>query len=65
MVPGQNKLVYSHRVPEDFNRAIEVRVTERTVRVICDAPGIAAVSHVLTWGEWRELVAAVDGSWPE
>lgn len=57
--------VYEHRTPEDHDRALEVRVTRDSVRVICDAPGIASVSHLLTWGEWRELVSAVDASWPE
>ena len=54
--------VYEHRTPEDFDRAIEVRVSSEQVRVICDAPGIASVSHVLTWQEWDELVAAVDAA---
>lgn len=57
-----NRLVYSHKTPEDFGRAIEVRVTTDSVRVVCDAPGIAAVSHVLSWQEWDELVAAVDAA---
>lgn len=57
--------VYEHRTPEDHDRALEVRVTRDEVRVVCDAPGIAAVGHALSWSEWRALVSAVDASWPE
>lgn len=56
----QSTLVYVHRTPEDHNRAIEARVIAGTVRIVCDAPGIAAVSHVLGWQEWDELVRAVE-----
>lgn len=57
--------VYEHHAHDDPERAVEVRVSTTVVRIICDAPGLASVSHVLSWGEWRELVAAVDASWPE
>lgn len=60
--PRRSSKVYEHRTPEDHNRAIEVRVIGGTVRVVCDAPGIAAVSHVLSWQEWDELVHAVDAA---
>lgn len=59
------KKIYEHRVPDDFDRSLSLHVSAVAVRIVCDAPGIASVSHVLGWSEWRELVATVDASWPE
>ena len=57
--------MFKHVVPTDYDRSLEVSVSAVAVRITCDAPGIAAVSHSLTWAEWRDLVATIDASWPE
>lgn len=40
-------------------RTLLVEVDTRQVRIVCDSPGVASVSHVLTWDEWARLVTAV------
>ena len=52
--------VFNHSDALEPHRSIEVSLNDQVVRVTCDAAGIAAVSHVLSWQEWEELVAAVN-----
>ena len=56
------KKVYVHSDEQDPGRVLEVRTNDSVVRVTCDAAGLAAVSHVMPWQEWEELVLKVRGS---
>lgn len=59
------KRIYEHRDELRADRTLTIEADAEHVRIACDSPGIASVSHVLSWGEWREMAAVVDGSWPE
>jgi hypothetical protein len=53
------KRAYLHRDELLPERTLEVETDCQVVRVVCDSPGIASVSHVLTLAEWDVLVASV------
>lgn len=40
-------------------RTLLVECDTTHVRIVCDSPGVASVSHVLTWDEWARMIAAV------
>lgn len=54
------KRAYIHRDEERPERTLEVQTNDEHVRIVCDSPGVASVSHVLTWLQWSELIADVD-----
>lgn len=53
------KRAYEHHDELLRARTLIIETDGQVVRVACDSPGIAAVSHVLTVEEWDVLVASV------
>lgn len=53
------RLVFKHVDPLALHRSLVVEADTEHVKIACDQPGVVAVSHILTWQEWDELVDAV------
>lgn len=51
--------IYEHRDELKPERRLTIESGDQHIRILCDQPGIAAVSHILTLSEARELVAAL------
>jgi len=50
---------YQHHDELSPDRLLTVETDTEHVRIACDSPGVASVSHVLSWDEWAALVASV------
>lgn len=59
MDDGLVRRIFEHRDELLPQRMLRVETNGQVVKVTCDAPGIAKVSHVLTLAEWDVLVATV------
>ena len=56
---GGVRRVYRHADELAPHRALTIEADGDSVKVICDQPGVASVSHVLGWQEWQELARCV------
>jgi hypothetical protein len=50
---------FLHNDELNVQRTLLVEVDTERVRIVCDAPGIASVSHVMSWADWNRMVVSV------
>lgn len=56
---GRVRKAFEHRDELLPDRKLEAFTNGSVVKIVCDSPGIASVSHVLTLPEWELFVASV------